>query len=407
MLVGGFTQFVISQFYQKFATDTLLLDSALIGAIFFVSRVTDALLDPLCGYASDKTGRRKIFIVAGLLALLAGVFSAFAAVLFPTQIFLKYTLTSMGIFLIYLGVTLVYIPHFAWLSQFQKDEPQLPFFASRAVVENMGTILGGVALLVIVPLQQQGASLLFVLLAATGFLALLGGTPLFLYPEKRNPNALVSYSLKNSVRTLFQNRPFRLVALMSFCNQFAATTLIAVSLYYTDYVLQNKELGVTLAILFLLSATAGVPLWVFLAKRSHRHRVWRFALWSLVFLFPTILLTQWGYTWYLSVFAVLGGFFAGALLFFVPQEVSFVTSSQTQDEGIYFAAFMFVNKSSMALAPLVIGLGLKAVDYSPIVRTPQGSMMITVLFIAVPGLAFLASALFLRAFMRLSAPQLP
>ena len=130
MLLGGFVQFVVSQFYQKFATDTLLLDSAVIGAIFFASRATDAVLDPVCGYWSDRLRRRRIFIGVGLIALAGGLVIAFLPALdiFAASAVAKYSLAAIGIFTLYIGVTLVYIPHYAWLAALQRALPKLPFF---------------------------------------------------------------------------------------------------------------------------------------------------------------------------------------------------------------------------------------------------------------------------------------
>jgi len=406
MLPGGFVQFVISQFYQKYATDTLLLDSALVGSIFFISRATDAVLDPVCGYLSDKTGRRRVFIAFGIIALVFGVTLSFLPALphLPQGSFVAHACAASGIFTIYLGVTLVYIPHYAWLAEFQKTHTKLPFFASRAVVENFGTILGGVALAALVPLQQSGSSLLLAVAAMTLLLALVGSLPLFRYRETGRTVLIHDYSFVRSLKTLGVNRRFALVCLMSFANQFAATTLLGASLFYTDYVLQKKELGVTLAVVFLLSATICVPLWSYLAGRTDRYRLWRYALWAIILVFPTMLLTQNGHLWYLTVFAILVGGMAGAVILFVPQEVSLTTHHVGSDEGLYFAAFTFVNKSAMALPPLVIGVGLKSVGYSATVRSDASLLMIALLFVALPAAAFLASALTLAFYSRMMRP---
>jgi GPH family glycoside/pentoside/hexuronide:cation symporter len=403
MLLGGFVQFVVSQFYQKFATDTLLLDSAVIGAIFFASRATDAVLDPVCGYWSDRLRKRRIFIGVGLIALAGGLVIAFLPALdiFAASAVAKYSLAAIGIFTLYFGVTLVYIPHYAWLAALQRALPKLPFFASRVVTENIGTILGGVALAVLVPLQQKSTPMLFYAIVAMLMpLVLLGSVPVIL---QNDPGAVPdpsAHSFRRALAKLAENRRFALVAGMSFFNQFAATTLLAVSLYYTDYVLGNKELGVTLAVVFLLSATLFVPVWSLLARRYSRLKLWMIALTAIVVVFPTVLLTQAGHIWYLTVFAVLIGGFAGAVILFVPQEVAFTTGSKSAEEGLYFAAFTFVNKSAMACAPLVIGVALSAAGYVPVERTVAVSQTISFLFVAVPALAFFISAVLLRFYTR-------
>lgn len=406
MLLGGFVQFLISQFYQKYATDTLLFDSAVIGSIFFFSRAIDAVLDPVCGYLSDKTHRRRVFIGMGIFALLCGVLLAFMPALpqIPSGSYVAYFCAAIGIFTIYLGVTLVYIPHYAWLAELQKMQPTTPFFAARAVIENCGTILGGVSLAVLIPLQQSGSALLSAVASMVLVLALVGTIPLFLYRETESSTSLQDYSLIRSLKTLAINRRFALVCLMSFANQFAATTLLASSLFYTDYVLQKKELGVTLAVVFLISATFCVPLWSLLANRFNRYRLWQFALAFIIVFFPTALLTQIGQVWYLTVFAVAVGAMAAAVIVFVPQEVSLTTQQSGSDEGLYFAAFTFVNKSAMALPPLVIGVGLKSVGYSAAIQSRESVLMISLLFIALPAVAFLVSAVTLAFYRQLMRP---
>jgi len=410
MLLGGFVQFVVSQFYQKFATDTLLLDSAIIGAIFFASRATDAVLDPVCGYWSDRLRKRRIFIGVGLIALAGGLVIAFLPALdvFAASAFAKYALAAIGIFTLYFGVTLVYIPHYAWLAALQRALPKLPFFASRVVTENIGTILGGVALAVLVPLQQKSQAMLFYAVVAMLMpLVLLGAVPVILQNDPGVAPDPSAHSFRRALSKLAENKRFALVAGMSFFNQFAATTLLAVSLYYTDYVLGNKELGVTLAVVFLLSATLFVPVWSLLARRTSRLKLWMLALAAIVVVFPTVLLTQAGHIWYLTVFAVLIGGFAGAVILFVPQEVAFTTGIKSAEEGLYFAAFTFVNKSAMACAPLVIGLALSAAGYVPTERTAAVRQTISFLFVAVPALAFFMSAILLRLYTRATAAAEP
>lgn len=405
MLLGGFVQFVVSQFYQKFATDALLLDSAIVGSIFFVSRVTDAVLDPVCGYLSDRFKARRSFIAAGLVALAAGMLTAFLPARFTAEHgrAMQYALAAAGIFTIYLGVTLVYIPHYAWLGSLQRQHAGAPFFAARAVTENFGTILGGAGLTLLAPYQGgvagKSGELLFTVAIMVVVLLLPGILPLLVYRADKD-SAGESPSFLKALQVLGKNRRFTLVAAMSFCNQFAATTLLAVSLYYADYVLGQKNLGVTVAIVFLLSATAFVPVWSALARKFNRHRLWGLALFVIILVFPTLLVTQAGYLWYLTVFAVVVGGAAGAVILFVPQEVSDVTGHSDGDAGggLYFAAFTFVNKSAMALSPLAIGFALSAAGYNPAERTVVAANTITFLFVGLPALAFILSALLLRAY---------
>ena len=66
----GAPLFFVQLFFLKFSTDVLLLASAAIGAIFAVSRLWDAALDPIIGTWSDRTrtrfGRRHPFMLAAI-----------------------------------------------------------------------------------------------------------------------------------------------------------------------------------------------------------------------------------------------------------------------------------------------------------------------------------------------------
>jgi hypothetical protein len=63
MAAIGMINFLFEVYLLKFATDVLLLAPAVMGTIFSISRIWDAVSDPLCGYLSDATrnsfGRRR------------------------------------------------------------------------------------------------------------------------------------------------------------------------------------------------------------------------------------------------------------------------------------------------------------------------------------------------------------
>ena len=54
----GFMFFFLVLYLMKYATDVLLMAPAAVSVIFGVSRVLDAITDPLAGYFSDRTQSR-------------------------------------------------------------------------------------------------------------------------------------------------------------------------------------------------------------------------------------------------------------------------------------------------------------------------------------------------------------
>jgi len=66
---------LVGLYMTPFATDVLLISPGAMGAIFMVSRLWDAISDPIAGFLSDRTrnrlGRRRPWILAGTLCSLA------------------------------------------------------------------------------------------------------------------------------------------------------------------------------------------------------------------------------------------------------------------------------------------------------------------------------------------------
>ena len=52
---AGYMYLLVGLYVMKFSTDVLLIAPAVMGVIFSISRVWDAISDPLVGYLSDRT----------------------------------------------------------------------------------------------------------------------------------------------------------------------------------------------------------------------------------------------------------------------------------------------------------------------------------------------------------------
>ena len=78
---AGYMYLILSLYVMKFSTDVLLIAPAVMGAIFSLSRIWDAISDPLVGYLSDRTtlklGRRT-WILGSCLPISVGFYAVFA-----------------------------------------------------------------------------------------------------------------------------------------------------------------------------------------------------------------------------------------------------------------------------------------------------------------------------------------
>ncbi len=115
---------ILSLYVMKFSTDVLLIAPAVMGAIFSLSRIWDAISDPLVGYLSDRTtlklGRRRTWILGSCLPISVGFYAVFAPP-FSMQgddLTLWMTLAIIGF---YSAMTLFFVPHMALGAELSTD----------------------------------------------------------------------------------------------------------------------------------------------------------------------------------------------------------------------------------------------------------------------------------------------
>lgn len=131
----------VLNFVPAFYSDTLGLPIAAVGLMLFLTRLTDIVTDPIVGIWSDRTrgrfGRRKPFILAGLPILMAAIWMTFVP---PADAGLVWLFA--GLFLIYLGLTIVDIPYIAWGAELAPDyDGRSRVAALRSACGTMGTLL--------------------------------------------------------------------------------------------------------------------------------------------------------------------------------------------------------------------------------------------------------------------------
>ena len=111
---SGYMYLLLSLYVMKFATDILLIAPAVMGAIYSLSRIWDAISDPLVGYLSDRTqlrmGRRRSWILASCVPIAAGFYMVFSP---PDTLSDNGLIIWMAVAVIgfYSAMTLFFVPH--------------------------------------------------------------------------------------------------------------------------------------------------------------------------------------------------------------------------------------------------------------------------------------------------------
>ena len=81
-LGAGYMYLLMSLYVMKFSTDVLLIAPAVMGAIFSISRIWDAVSDPIAVYLSDRTtfkfGRRRTWMLLSFIPISFGFLAVFS-----------------------------------------------------------------------------------------------------------------------------------------------------------------------------------------------------------------------------------------------------------------------------------------------------------------------------------------
>ena len=135
---------------MKFSTDVLLIAPAVMGAIFSISRIWDAISDPIAGYLSDRTtfkfGRRRTWMLISFVPIAFG----FLAVFSPPENLQGQSLDlwmMIAILSFYSAITLFNVPHMALGAELSEDyHERTRLFGVRHIGFTLGSILSLVSM---------------------------------------------------------------------------------------------------------------------------------------------------------------------------------------------------------------------------------------------------------------------
>ncbi len=253
------------------------LTTGLVGALLFGARLWDLVTDLGVGWASDHTrsrfGRRRPWIVLGTPVLLLGAWALFTPPQTATWLYL------LGWSLIaYLGWSMIMLPYQTWGAELSADyDERSRVTAAREIFAVVGTLIA-----IILPnvLMQRGGDTGDGLEALYWFL--LVSLPLCLLvlligvrEPKRQRDGHAGLNLRNGVRLLTQNRPFRRLLIAYLLNGFANALPAVLFVFFVEHRLEasQAELGFALVVYFL-SAVLGLPIWLWVGRHWSKHRLW-------------------------------------------------------------------------------------------------------------------------------------
>jgi GPH family glycoside/pentoside/hexuronide:cation symporter len=403
----------VSHFYGE----VLKLSLQIMGPIFIICRIVDAIQDPVIGLISDRFTRRgprgRLTFVALMTPLLAGGFYMIfdpPDAWFGNQTLMAVWLTA-ALLLVHLGYSGVSISYHAHGAELTDD------YNERTKVTVGREVFGllGFTLAVVLPTaltakfgESNGYMMLGLLFLP---IVILFSTPTFLWAGP-SVHPRVDHGGRNAFIAFFaplKNRLFRRLLLVFIVNGAALGVAVTVMLFYVEHVLKGGKLQAGLILLtYFVSGAASVPLWLLLSRRTSKATAWFVGIIITILAMALAFFVGPGdFYWFLAI-SVVTGMGIGADYGLPPSILADVINSPEGGDtkgktGTYFGLWALSTKLATAIGaagslPVAAFLG-----FNP-ARGEYSTTALMIVYIAMPVLIKIAAGLLIW-FIRIEAQR--
>jgi Na+/melibiose symporter-like transporter len=257
------------------------LSLGVIGLLFLIERLWGAVSDPLIGALSDRTssrfGRRRPWIAAG--SVLFGL--ACVALFFPSRALVSPAYLGLGLFLLYLGWSMMQIPYLAWSGEISAD------YHGRTRVATYQQVAGSFALLMVLvlptiidQLRPGDSGLRLAAMGAAVLVSLVIALPLTLraFPEQTPGEAPAGTTpvrrqpLGRTLSLIVREKLLRRVLLSDFAVTAGQGTRAGLIVFFATFYMGLPQWASGLYLLqFIFGVVAG-PFWAQIGYRFGKHR---------------------------------------------------------------------------------------------------------------------------------------
>ena len=401
-LGAGYMYLLMSLYVMKFSTDVLLIAPAVMGVIFSISRIWDAVSDPIAGYLSDRTtfkfGRRRTWMLISFIPISFG----FLAVFSPPESMQGQSLDlwmMIAILSFYSAITLLNVPHMALGAELSEDyHERTRLFGVRHIGFTLGSILALVSMSLLISeennpdgdVRQLASSLAFYAIGAMSLMIFFAVSKLKENPEFQNR---VNKNPFKAFRDVWINPHAKILIIVLFIENLGGAVIGVLTLYVTQYIVEAPAWAPLIIFAYMLPSALSVPLWIPLSRRFGKIRLWVFSLaftgisFGGIFIIP-FLDSVTARLIVMFIGAALGGMAAGCGGAIGPSVKGDVIDydeylTGERKEGSYFAALNFVFKSATGIMLLVTGFVLQFSGFIP--NQPQ-TMEVKIALISLYGL---------------------
>ena len=409
----GFMFLLVGLYLMKFATDVLLIAPAAMGTIFGLSRIWDAISDPIAGYLSDRTshrsGRRRPWIFVSMLPIGLAYWMLWS----PPEALSAAGLTTwmaIGVFGFYSAMTIFIVPHMSLGAELTADyHDRSRIFGIRHIGWTLGSILAlaGMTLLI----RAEGISteasrdtagqLGLGVALFTAVLIGLASIRLRERPEFQGRGAKKPFA---AFADVWKNPHARLLLAVTGIENLGGATIGILTLYVSEYIVGSANLAPLFILCYMVPSVAFVPLWIPISRRIGKKRLWLGALVLTACSFGGMFFLDEGDVFQISILALTAGVAAGAGGTIAPSiqaDVIDYDEYQTGErkEGAYFSAWNFVFKSAYGVTLMLTGYVLQLSGFEPNVeQTEEVKFALRCLYGAFPFVCYMVGALLVSRF---------
>ena len=412
----GYMYGLINLYLMNFATDFLAIAPATVGFIFGISRLWDAISDPLIGHLSDNTrtrfGRRRPWLVIAAVPLGFAFYMLFNPAS-GSEALITVLWFGAAVILFYTASTLFYVPHFAIAAELTEDYHQRNIvFGCRHAGWLAGYVmsLGGIYSLTM--LHNEGAekvidfagkqatfigslTAISVLICAYGMREKPG------FAERRSTSALPV------IKDVFKNMYARRILIVNFMDNVSFALTSTLVIYVCTYILNDANIASVFILFFMLPSLLLVPIWMPLARKFGKKNLYTFSMLLSGTAFGSLFFADYNNLAHLYIAGIMAGTANGCNNVIGPSIFSDVIDYdelQTGDrkEGAYFAVWSLVWKSSTAIVLFILGMVLSFVGFEP--NVPQTDLVIDTMkfmFTLLPCMFYILAA-FMFSFFKLN-----
>lgn len=375
----------------KFYAEDLGLSLGAIGIVLLIARIIDGVQDPIIGYWSDHFCRTRYTRYGLILFSVPLVTLSFIGLFTPPDISPMWLGFWLGGMLILLSTffSIAQINYYALGAELTTSYQE----RNRISGWREAFIMLGILISAALPqflVNDFGARKGY-LYFALGIGVLIALVPIyaarFIPKPKLEPAPEAKKTWMQSARTVLGNKMFRTFLALLLINGTANAIPGTLVLFFTRDVLGAQEQSGYLLAIYFLSGVLGMPLWLWLSKRTSKKKAFLISMWFSVATFLWAYLLQHGDLIPFYVICMLSGLCVGADMALTPSILADIAEGKggKSDTASYFGFWNLGSKLCLALAAGIVLPLLSMVGYKPgVENTPEALVYLSAGYALIP-----------------------